>query len=164
MLSDALDIESGPVAIRYPKTPAPSVDESDVGSGLRGRRVRTGGDVCILAVGKMLEAATEAAEQLAADGVEATVWDVRCVAPLDPEMLEDAAGHPLVVTIEDGIRDGGVGGTVRDRLHAMSGSPPVEVLGVPIEYIPHGNAAEILAGFGLDADGIVSTVRAARST
>ena len=63
--------------------------------------IRSGTGVCILAVGKMLEHARGAADLLAAEGVEATVWDVRSVAPLDAEMLDDAATHPVVVTVED---------------------------------------------------------------
>ena len=159
MMSDALDITTGPVAIRYPKTPAPSVDETQVGSGLRGRKVRGGSDVCILAVGKMLGAAEDAAARLEAEGVSATVWDVRSVTPLDQDMLDDAGTHPLVVTIEDGIRDGGCGSAIRDRLAGTGAS--VEVLGVPTDYVTHGNVDQLLSELGLDADGIVDTVVAA---
>src|SRR4051794_28293890 len=60
MLRDALDLQDGPVAIRWSKTAAPSVGEDEVGHGLAGRKVRDGNEVCILAVGKMLEAATAA--------------------------------------------------------------------------------------------------------
>ena len=67
MLHDALDLCTGPAVIRWAKTAAPSVDPDDVGTGLTGRKVRTGRDLCILAVGKMLGAATEAAEVLAAE-------------------------------------------------------------------------------------------------
>ncbi len=158
MLSDALDITTGPVAIRYPKTPAPSVDETEVGAGLRGRKVRTGDDVCILAVGKMLAAAEDAATRLEGHGVSATVWDVRCVTPLDPEMLADAGSHPLVVTIEDGIRDGGCGSTIRDRIGEAGSGARVEVLGVPTDYVAHGNVDQLLAQLGLDAEGIVERV------
>ncbi len=93
MLHDALDLCTGPATIRWSKTAAPSVADDEVGSGLSGRKVRDGRDVCILAVGKMLAAAQAAADALAAEGIEATVWDVR-VVPLDPEMLADAADAP----------------------------------------------------------------------
>ena len=62
MLHDALDLCTGPAAIRWSKTAAPSVPDDEVGSGLSGRKVRDGRDVCILAVGKMLGAAQEAAD------------------------------------------------------------------------------------------------------
>jgi 1-deoxy-D-xylulose-5-phosphate synthase len=161
MLADALALD-GPVAIRWPKTAARSVPEHEVGSGLRGRRTRAGGDVCILAVGKMLEPAEEAADLLAARGVSTTVWDVRSVKPLDPDMIAEAATHPLVITIEDGLRAGGCGDAALDAIHAIDHHVDVRVLGIPTEYIPHGKPHEILAGFGLDAAGIVRAVDDAR--
>ena len=119
MLHDALDLCTGPATIRWSKTAAPSVSDDEVGSGLSARQVRAGRDICILAVGKMVAAARDAAEALAADGIEATVWDVR-VVPLDPKMLTDAAEHPVVLTAEDGVREGGVGSMIAD---ALSGGP-----------------------------------------
>ncbi|HKH04459.1 MAG TPA: transketolase C-terminal domain-containing protein, partial [Acidimicrobiales bacterium] len=102
-------------------------------------------------------------EALAAGGVEATVWDVRVVTPLDPEMLADAARHPAVVTIEDGYRDGGAGSLVASRLTdlvAPRSAPPVVNLGVPVRFLQHGKPDAILAELGLDAAGIAASVRA----
>jgi 1-deoxy-D-xylulose-5-phosphate synthase len=164
MLHDALDLCDGPAAIRWSKTAAPSAEPHQVGSGLRARRVREGRDLCILAVGKMLAAAEGAAEALAADGIEATVWDVR-VVPLDPEMLDDAAEHPVVLTAEDGIREGGVGAMVADAISRRPGPPPrVRVLGTPIDYIPHAKPDAILAELGLDAAGIAAEARSLVAT
>ncbi len=162
MLHDALDITDGPVLIRWPKTTAAQVGHDEVGSGLRGRRVRAGRDVCILAVGKMLHPALEAADALAAEGVEATVWDVRCVKPADPEMIRDASEHPAVVTIEDGYREGGAGsllaGAIGDACTDRT-VPRVDVLGVPTQYIQHAKVDVILGRLGLDAAGIADSVR-----
>ena len=116
--------------------------------------------MCILAVGKMLGAARAAADALAAEGIEATVWDVR-VVPLDPEMLADAAEHPVVLTAEDGIRDGGVGSLIADALARRDGpAPRVRVLGTPTEFIQHGKPDQILADLGLDAAGLAHEARA----
>jgi 1-deoxy-D-xylulose-5-phosphate synthase len=167
MLHDALDLcGDGPAVIRFPKTMPPEVPPGAVGSGLSGRRVRIGSDVCLLAVGKMLGPAQAAAAALAAEGVEATVWDVRVVKPLDPEMLADAARHPVVVTVEDGYREGGAGSLIASRLAAPelageSAGPRVATLGVPVQFIPHGKPDDILASFGLDAAGIAAEVRRA---
>ena len=159
MLHDALDLCTGPATIRWAKTAAPSVGDDEVGSGLAARKVRQGRDLCILAVGKMLGAARAAADALAADGIETTVWDVR-VVPLDPEMLADAANHPVVVTIEDGVREGGVGSMIADAISRTDGTPPrVRVLGTPIAYIPHGKPDAILASLGLDAPGLEAEAR-----
>src|SRR6516165_5661681 len=90
MLETALSL-TGPAAIRWPRTAARYVTPDQVGSGLNARLVRWGRpeqaeSVCLLGVGKMLAAAEEAAEILAAEGKEVTVWDVRVVRPLDPQM------------------------------------------------------------------------------
>ena len=163
MLGDALDLcTDGPALIRFPKTMPPTAQSGDVGSGLTARLVRQGDDICIIGVGKMLGPAIEAAERLAADGTSVTVWDPRVVKPLDAEMIHDAARHRLVVTIEDGYRDGGIGSMIADALRdlAMIDGPSVRVLGVPSAYIPHGKVESILAELGLDADGVESEIRA----
>jgi 1-deoxy-D-xylulose-5-phosphate synthase len=160
MLHDALDITDGPVAIRWAKTAARQATPSEVGSGLHARRLRRGDDLCIISVGKMLDAAEAAAERLEADGVSVTLWDARVVKPLDPAMLDDAGRHPYVVTVEDGLREGGVGMTVADRLSELTvgrPEPRVRVLGVPAQYIPHAKPDAILADLGLDSAGIVAS-------
>jgi 1-deoxy-D-xylulose-5-phosphate synthase len=117
------------------------------------------GSVCILAIGKMVVNAQKAAAKLAESGIDVTVWDVRSCAPLDPEMIADAARHTAVVTCEDGIRDGGVGMTIADQVHAISPAVHTRALGIPCRFFPQGNADRILAAVGLDADGIVAAVR-----
>ena len=161
MLHDAVGLAaSGPVVIRYPKGTARQVAEHEVGSGIAAHKVREGdGTVCVLAIGKLVGSALDAAEQLAASGVDATVWDVRCCAPLDQEMLADAARHGAVLTVEDGIRDGGIGTTIEDRLGRLDPAVPVQVCGVPTTFIPHAKPDTILTRLGLDAPGIARSVR-----
>jgi 1-deoxy-D-xylulose-5-phosphate synthase len=162
MLHDALELcTDGPAAIRFPKTMPPDPGDPEIGSvtgaGLSARKVRDGRDICLIGVGKMLAAARDAADKLAAEGHQPTVWDPRVVKPLDPEMLADAAGHRLVISIEDGLRDGGVGAAVADALSKLApvNGPQVRVLGVPSVYLPQGKPDAILSKLGLDADGIV---------
>jgi 1-deoxy-D-xylulose-5-phosphate synthase len=166
MLEDAIAITDGPVAIRLPRTPARSVPDHEVGTGLLGRRTRNGPDLCLLAVGKMVEVAESAAELLAAEGIEATVWDARCVKPLDPAMIASAAGHPAVVTVEDGFADGGAGAgmaaAITAHCIAVGQRPPlVSVLGIPSRYLTQGKPDHILAELGLDAAGVATSARAA---
>ena len=159
MTREALSIDSGPSAVRYPKGAARQVPADQVGSGLSARLLREGGDVCILAVGKLVEAAEEAAVLLERQGVAATVWDVRVVKPLDPAMIADAASHRLVVTAEDGVRQGGAGSAIAAAVAgaARSGqSPPVITLGVPDRYIPQAPPAAIHAELGLDGAGLAA--------
>jgi len=159
MLEDAMDITDGPVAIRWPKTLRSVVSETEVGRGLHARKVRTGPDGCILSVGKLLDRAEGAADALAADGHHVSVWDVRVCAPLDPEMIVDAATHPWVVTIEDGIAAGGVGGAAAHEIHAHAPTVPVKAMGIPVAHIPHGDVDTILRDLGLDAPGIAAAAR-----
>jgi 1-deoxy-D-xylulose-5-phosphate synthase len=162
MFHDAVELTAGPVAIRWPKTTARQVGPDDVGHGLCARKTRTGTQLGLIAVGKMLEAAEAAADQLEQDGVSVTVWDARVVKPLDPDMISDALSHPFVLTVEDGLRDGGVGAAVADRVaEACAGgtAPRVRVLGTPTAYIAHGKPDDILADLGLDAAGIAASAR-----
>ncbi|MEY2465063.1 MAG: 1-deoxy-D-xylulose-5-phosphate synthase [Acidimicrobiaceae bacterium] len=164
MLRDALDIVDGPVAIRWPKTAARNVPEDEVGHGLQARKVREGTDLCLLSVGKMLDAAEAVADELATEGISTTVWDVRAVKPLDPRMIADASRHPLVITVEDGVREGGAGSAMADAISTAAlddgrAGPPVRVLGTPMAYIPHGKPEVILAQLGLDGPGIATEAR-----
>jgi 1-deoxy-D-xylulose-5-phosphate synthase len=185
MLDTALELD-GPAAIRFPKGPSPDAGAHEVGRGLRARCVRRGsGEVCVLAVGRMLDAAERAARLLEDRGLEATVWDVRVVAPLDPDMVADAARHELVVTVEDGIAVGGAGSALTAAIatraatptrgaargaaaagttHPPGGAPPPRVLtlGTPLRFLDQGRAADILAGLGLDGPGIAGTIGRAR--
>jgi 1-deoxy-D-xylulose-5-phosphate synthase len=167
MLAEALTLD-GPSVIRFPKTPAPWVEPGTVGSGLQARRTRTGdGSVCILAVGKMVTAANEAASLLARGGIEATVWDVRVVSEPDPAMVADALRHDAVITAEDGIRQGGAGMFLADAIRALcpgGAAPPVTSLGIPRAYIAQGKADDILSQLGLDGPGLARSVRSALSS
>lgn len=157
MLSDAYDITSGPVCIRWAKTPPPIVSDDLVGRGFEARLDREGTDVCFIGVGKMFAAAQQAADLLSADGISATVWDPRVAKPLNQDMLDHAAGHRLVVTIEDGLAEGGIGANIAAALAGRG--PQVSVLGVPTEYLPHDKADAILASLGLDGAGVAETTR-----
>jgi 1-deoxy-D-xylulose-5-phosphate synthase len=164
MLRAALEL-SGPSVIRFPKTAARHIADDQVGAGLAARQLRVGnGSVCLLGVGKMVGPCLDAADELAAGGVEATVWDVRVVSPPDADMLADAARHALVVTVEDGVRHGGSGAFMIDAMAAEVEShggriPLTRVLGIPREYLAQGKADNILASLGLNGTGIAESVR-----
>ena len=167
MLDEAL-ATNGPCALRWPSGVAREVPDDAVGGGRRARRVRAGPDVCIAAAGPLVGAADEAAGLLEELGVSTTVWDIRVVKPLDPDLGTDAARHRLVVTVEDGVREGGAGARIVDALGraalvpglgAPDGPPPVVVLGVPDAYVAHGDPATIRSELGLDGIGIAAAAR-----
>jgi len=168
MLRTALELP-GPSTIRFPKTAPRHIDESEVGVGLSARQLRAGdGSVCLLGVGKLVESCLAAADELAAEGIAATVWDVRLVSPPDPDMLADAARHAVVVTAEDGVRHGGAGAFIIDAMESSTEAlglgqrgPVTRTLGVPREFIAHGKADDILGSLGLNGTGIAESVRGA---
>ena len=142
MLHDALELcTEGPSLIRFSKTAPPEPDArrlrlGPVGPpGPRGHRVRSASSASARCSAAALRGGRAAGR---ADGTSVTVWDPRIVKPLDMEMLHDAARHDLVVTIEDGLRDGGAGSMIADALRdlAPAGGPSVRVLGVPSAYLP----------------------------
>ena len=160
MMEDAMDLTDGPVAIRWSRGKAAHVGHDEIGTGLNARKIKTGdGRVALVGFGQMLPAAIGAAELLAADGINVTIYDPRVVQPLDPSMIDDLTTHEIVMSIEDGLRVGGAGAGVRDALGERDADCRLRVLGIPIEYVPHGHPDDIHAGFGLDAVGIANSVR-----
>jgi 1-deoxy-D-xylulose-5-phosphate synthase len=166
MLHDALDLCAGPVAIRYARGQARQVADTEVGSGLRAHRLAQGdGRVCVLAIGKLVGSAERAVQMLAEHGVDVTLWDVRVAKPLDPGMIADACDHPAVITLEDGVREGGVGSLIVDEIDRLCAAedrvpPRMDVRGLPVRFHPHGKPDQILHQLGLDAEGVVRTIRA----
>ena len=164
MLHDAVQLaDEGPVVIRYPRGAARQVSEHDVGAGLGARKVLQAEDpssaTCVIAVGKMLEIAEQAAAAAADRGAGVTVWDARCCAPLDADMIADAAAHRRVITIEDGIRDGGIGMTAAAEIADIDPSVPIDILGLPTKFMPHDpKTAAIHARYGLDAASLTDVI------
>lgn len=149
----------GPASLRWTKGDV--VQREGVGEGLSARQLRTGADVALVGVGDRLGPVLEAAATLQEQGVAATVWDPRVIRPADPVMLDDLAGHPVVVTVENGYVNGGAGAYLVDRMVDRAGlhaAPPALRLGVPDGYLPHAPPDRILAELGLDAAGIVASV------
>ena len=146
-----------PAAVRYPRGAAvgeakPELQGLPVGKGeLR----REGRRIAILAFGAMLKPALEAAEAL-----DATVANMRFVKPLDVELVKQlAAGHELLVTVEEHQVMGGAGSAVCEALSGMGIERRVLLLGLPDRFIDHGDPAKLLSSVGLDAAGIQQAIR-----
>jgi 1-deoxy-D-xylulose-5-phosphate synthase len=109
----------------------------------------------------MVGAAEQAVAALARDNISATLWDVRACVPADQAMIRDAAEHRRVLTLEDGIRDGGVGFLLADAITSVAPSNPpvIRVCGLPTRFIPQARPDAIHAKLGLDAVGVERTIR-----
>ncbi|MDI6874155.1 1-deoxy-D-xylulose-5-phosphate synthase [Candidatus Solincola sp.] len=153
----------GPVAIRYPRGSGSSqrVDSRprplEIG---RSRVVREGeGEVTIIAVGRMVGIALEAAEMLARRGVEAEVVNARFVKPLDEDMVrERAEKRRLLVTLEENVLHGGFGEAVATLLKEEEAGCRLVRLGLPDRFVEHGKVEELLASLGLDAPSVAGAV------
>jgi len=152
----------GPFSLRFPRGAAPgpgtaALDPLPIPSS---EVLHRGHDIAILAVGKMVAAAMQAKDQLAAAGVSATVVDARFVKPLDPKLSVICARHRGVITVEDGVASGGFGSAVTDLLSTEGVTVPVIRMGLPDHFIEHGAQGSLLAKMGLDANGIAAAALA----
>ncbi len=152
----------GPVAIRYPRgggIGAPVPEHPVVLEAGRGQILREGDDVALLAVGRMVAMAETAAEMLDADGVSATVIDMRWVKPIDLELISEAArGHRLLVTLEENTGLGGFGAAVLEALADLGSEASVLRLAIPDCFVTHGVTGKLMAEVGLTPEGIRGAV------
>jgi 1-deoxy-D-xylulose-5-phosphate synthase len=150
-LGEAVAVDDAPTVVRYSKgTVGSELDaERRTVDGVDVLREAAHRDVLIVTVGPMAKLGLQVAERLAAQGIGATVVDPRWVIPVPSSVIEMARDYRLVVTIEDGIRVGGIGTRIRQELRAGGVDTAVDELGLPDEFLPHGDRGEILAAVGL---------------
>jgi 1-deoxy-D-xylulose-5-phosphate synthase len=146
------------VAVRYPRGAGVGIAVEPGLQALpfgKGEIRRSGQRIAVLAFGTLLYPALQAAERLGA-----TVANMRWAKPLDTALLlQVAAAHDALVTIEEGAIMGGAGSAVLEALARASVTKPVLQLGLRDEYAPHGDPARLLALQGLDAAGIEASIR-----
>jgi 1-deoxy-D-xylulose-5-phosphate synthase len=154
-LREAIDYAEGPTVLRYAKTP--------LGDDLPAVR-RIGGvdvlsepssgadvDVLVVAIGGMAATVLEAVNSVRSAGFTVRVVDPRWITPVDPALLELARQAQLVVTVEDGVVDGGAGARTTQALRAAEIDVVTREIGVPTRFLPHGKVKDVQAGVGLTA-------------
>lgn len=150
-LREAVAVDDAPTVVRFPKGSVspdlPAIDRLADGVDVLVRS--DADDVLLIGIGPMAHVAVEVADRLRAQGIGATVVDPRWVVPVQPSIIELAASHRLVITIEDGIRVGGIGTRVRQVLREAGVDTAVDELGVPDEFIDHASREQILEDAGL---------------
>jgi 1-deoxy-D-xylulose-5-phosphate synthase len=158
LLGEAVE-RSGPSMIRFPKS---KVDDPIIAvacwADFDVLRTAPGADVLVVAVGAIGRAAVDAANLLSVQGIDCTVVDPRWVLPVSPLLPAIAGAHRAVFTVEDGLRRGGAGTQIAQALLDAGVGIPIQVLGLPTEFVPHGDRATLLQAYGLDAAGIAATV------
>ncbi|AHI00185.1 1-deoxy-D-xylulose-5-phosphate synthase [Kutzneria viridogrisea] len=159
---EALAVDDGPSVLRFSKGAVVeevsalrrvgSVDVlAEPGAGAEG-------DVLLIAVGAFGELGVAAASRLADQGIGVTVVDPRWVMPVPAELVEMAAEHRLVVTVEDSGRHGGFGWSLAAALRDAGVDVPLRDLGVPQRFLEHGSRSEVLAALGLTAQDVARRV------
>jgi 1-deoxy-D-xylulose-5-phosphate synthase len=165
-LREAIAVEDGPTILRFPTgavaADLPAIRRFTVaGSPSGGVDVLAESDrsdVLLVAVGAFGQLGVEVAARVAEQGYGVTVVDPRWVRPIPPELVTLAGTHRLVVTVEDGVRAGGVGDALAKALRDADVRVPLRDLGVPVDWHPHGSRGQILADLGLTAQDVARNV------
>jgi 1-deoxy-D-xylulose-5-phosphate synthase len=159
-LDEAVAVDDAPTVIRFPKggvaEDLEAIERLDDGVDVLSRGESE--DVLLVAIGPFAALAMDVATRLRAQGIGATVIDPRWAIPVQPSIIELAARHRLVITLEDGIRVGGIGTRVRQVLREAGIDTAVDELGLPDEFIDHASRDQILADAGLTASKIAQDV------
>jgi 1-deoxy-D-xylulose-5-phosphate synthase len=145
LLRDAVQIEESPTVVRFCKGPVPEDLPAVRRVGLADILLESPHrDVLLVAVGSMAHSAVAAAGELASQGVGATVVDPRWVKPVDAALVDLARDYRLVVSVEDNVRSGGVGVALTLAMREAGVQTPIEVCGIPANFLEHGKRAAIL--------------------
>ncbi len=148
----------GPVYIRISRMPVPELPRADARFAIgKGEVLRDGGDLAIIANGTLVHRALAAAEALAAEGIAARVVNMATVSPLDTGLVAAAAATGAIVTAEEGLAHGGLGGAVAEYC-AQHAPTRMRMIGFP-GFLPTGSASWLMERYGLTADGIAAAAR-----
>ncbi len=164
LMATAASYDDGPFAIRYPR----GCSVGDFNAPLqvlqigKGRKVTDGTDITILSIGTMKSHAEKAVEILKRQGVYASLYDMVFLRPLDESILREAAGRgKQIITVEDGICNGGFGSAVSEWLADNGYNLKVKRLGLPTDFfVPQGSPDQLYRLCGLDAESIAREAKA----
>ena len=160
MLKTALSF-NGPISVRYPRGSGVGVDITEPMHELpigKAEVLREGKELCFWAIGSMVQSAVQAADKLKEQGIDAGVVNMRFAKPLDKDLLiEHAKRYGKIVTLEEGVLAGGVGSEVLEILDdaGLLQQCAVLRLGIPDEFVTHGDKKLLFRDLGLDTDAIV---------
>ncbi len=158
-LGEALDVDDAPTVVRFPKGALPEdipaiAREGEADILRRGENDR----VLIVAVGGLVGLGLEVAHTLEQQGIGATVVDPRWVKPVDPALVTMTKKYDAVITIEDGVRVGGVGSTIAQAMRDAHITTLINNHGIPLAFLDQGKRAEILLECGLTAEHIAQSI------
>lgn len=148
----------GPVFLRFSRMPVPALSRADARFAIgEAETLREGDDIAIIANGTLVHRALDAAEALAAEGIAARVVNMATVSPIDEGAILRAAATGAIVTAEEGLAHGGLGGAVAE-VCARAAPVRMRMLGFP-GFLPTGSAEWLMEEYGLTAGGIAAAAR-----
>ena len=162
--------DQGAVVIRYPRGLSVHADWKNQFEKLevgKGRCMHEGSNAAILSIGHVGNAALEAAKRLEGEGVSVAHYDMRYLKPLDTSILDEllARGVRHIVTVEDGVKKGGLGSAVLEYYAAVRSAnptkeiPPVTILGLPDHFVTHGPVPQLHKDCGIDTESIIAAIK-----
>lgn len=158
----------GPFAIRYPRGKGRNpmwkqpMKELTIG---KGEKLADGDDVAVLTIGPMASKAAAAINRAAEEGISVSHYDMIFLKPIDTEILKEVAEKNCpIITVEDGIKDGGLGSAVTEWLNDNGYDRKVTRIGVPDKFVPHGKVPELMKLCGMDEDAIYEAIVNARKS
>jgi 1-deoxy-D-xylulose-5-phosphate synthase len=161
-LNEAVAVKDGPTVLRFPKASVggevAAIERRGVVDVLRRPIAPESADVLLVTVGALAELGMAAADRLADQGIGVTVADPRWIKPVPAELVELAAAHRLVVTVEDNGRHGGFGWALAAALRDADVDVPLRDLGLPQEFHVQGTRSEVLVGLGMTAQNVARKI------
>lgn len=162
MLKFAVNFDA-PIAIRYPRGEAyDGLKEfrGPIGYG-KAEWIFKESEIAILAVGSMVKTGLQVYEKLKEEGYKCSLCNARFVKPIDKDMVDKASTHKIVVTLEENVLSGGFGEKVCDYMKSSGYTSELIMVGIPDEYVEHGNVDQLRKEIHIDADSIINRIKEA---
>lgn len=160
MIDFAINKQSGPIAVRYPRGRGKATLGKEIPIQMgKSVVIKEGKDVCILAVGSMVATALEAAQKLENKGISAEVVSVRFIKPIDEELIVKCASKfKKLITLEDNCKAGGFGSRALEVINKYGIKANLSIMALPEEFIQHGSRNELLKKLGMDSDSVANSI------
>lgn len=153
----------GPFVIRYPRGKGYTLDwhkEPRIITTGKGEKIKDGHNIAALALGNMTNTAKQVAEELKSDGIDMAVFDFKFLKPLDKDLAKEAlASYPYIITMEDGVINGGFGSAIMEFALDNHFNNRIERIGIPDMFIEQGSIPELQKLCGMDKESVKQTVK-----
>jgi 1-deoxy-D-xylulose-5-phosphate synthase len=164
LMLTSVKTDHGPFVIRYPRGKGYDAAWREKTPNVlpigKGRKLRNGTDMAILSIGPIGRWAATAAQRASEVGVSVAHYDMIFLKPLDEEILQEVAtANVPIITVEDGMRNGGLGSAVAEWMSDHGYNPEIVRIGIPDRFVAHGKVPELMKECGMDEDAIYAHIK-----